>query len=130
EEGVDAAVSRLFDAGVRVSLAEFKQRSTAFDNPLLRTVYVGATGGSRGTRRRAEIGIDYLRHTTAYQSLFLDAFEARNRPLVLWRPVPPGRSGLHSALRALKVGAPAEAWYTQERLRLRASTVRDWPVTW
>ena len=34
-EGVEGALEQLYDAGVRVTVKEFKARSGEFDNPLL-----------------------------------------------------------------------------------------------
>ncbi|MDX6510930.1 MAG: hypothetical protein QOE36_434 [Gaiellaceae bacterium] len=128
-EGLEGALGRLWDDGVRVGLDEFKGRAPEFDNLLFRSVFEARSGGSGGTRRPAKTSLDQLRHQTAYQWLFLEAFDAHERPLVIWRPVPPGRAGLWNALRSPKTGRPADRWFTQTPYRLASGLLRDWPVT-
>ena len=111
-DGVEAALERLFDEGVHVSLAESKQRASEFDNPLLTSAYPALTGGSRGTRRPLAIDLAQLDHEAASHCLFLEAFELRPRPFVLWRVHPPSPSGVNNALRQLKSGGTVDAWFT------------------
>jgi hypothetical protein len=71
-DGLEAALSRLHDAGVYVTLEEFKGRAPIcrpglefevserdFDNPLLTAHYEGLTGGSRGGGSRVAIDFEF-----------------------------------------------------------------------
>ena len=55
-EGLEGALAALLDAGVTVSLDEFKQRADEFDNPLATRHFSTLTGGSRTAPRR--VGLD------------------------------------------------------------------------
>jgi hypothetical protein len=129
EHGADEALGRLHDAGVRVSLDELKgrvpierpgltaeTREGAFDNPLVRSTFSSQSGGSRGPAIRIRMNFGSLVDGTAYTALLLSSFGLLGRPIALWRPVPPGRAGLHWALQASKLGVPIERWFAQTTL--------------
>lgn len=129
EDGLEGGLGRLFDAGVRVTLDEFKGRvpierlgitidttSASFDNPLLTSHFHAATGGTRGSRRRVSVDLDLLEHETADQILVREAFASLGRPFAVWRPVPPSASGINNCLRQAKLGEPVAAWFTSYRL--------------
>jgi hypothetical protein len=122
--GVEHALRRLADAGVYVSYEEYKGRVPVtrgtlefsvgpedFDNHAAAAQYRAQTAGSRGVRRRA-VRLDLLENDAAYHALFLEAFGLRDRPMGLWRPVPPGLAGWQIALRHAKVGRPVERWFS------------------
>jgi hypothetical protein len=124
-EGLEGALGRLFDAGVYVTLDEFKGRvpldrrgvslpagHRAFDNPLLSSRYRAASGGSRGVRRPLAIDLEQLDHESASHCLFLEAFDLRTRPFVLWRVQPPSPSGVNNSLRHVRSGGSVAAWFT------------------
>jgi len=135
-DGLDAALSRLHDAGVRLTLDEFKgrrpiRRGTAsyqaraedFDSPLRAGHFRGRTSGSRtGSGARLVLDLDEIGFEAAYDSIFLDAFGLRQRPQALWRPVPPGTAGLKAALRLARLGVPLDRWFSQAPLAFSA----DW----
>jgi hypothetical protein len=110
--GVEAALAHLYDAGVAVSLSEFKRRAGEFDNPLLTSPYRALTGGSRGVRRPLAIDLEQLDHESASHCLFLEAFDLVRRPFVLWRVQPPSPSGLNNSLRHVKSGGAVTSWFT------------------
>jgi len=125
-EGLEGALGRLYDAGVFVTLDEVKGRRpierpglslpldpTAFDNPLLTRHYEGMSSGSRGPRTRANIDLALLEHEAAYVSHYLDAFDLRDRPFAVWRPVPPVVTAVKWILRLEKVGKPLDRWFSQ-----------------
>src|SRR5512147_1209098 len=73
QDGVDAALEKLYDCGVHIRLEEFKGlrpiersgltlavKAEDFDNPLLRRDFEVATSGSTGRRRRLAIDVDLL----------------------------------------------------------------------
>ena len=128
--GLDATLGRLCDAGVSVSLDEFKGlrplerpglevpvRAVDFDNPLSAKQYEARTGGSTGPARPILIDLDLLEHETAYHALFFAAAQASDGPLAIWQPAPPGAVGLKTSLIAAKLGRPAEKWFSQTGLR-------------
>ena len=124
--GVDAALGRLYDAGVYLALDEFKGRrairrgaitiptsSRAFDNPLLVRHYATQTSGSRGSTSRLIIDLDLLAHEACYERVFLQSFGLSRRPKALWHPGPPGSAGLKTALRFARLGHRVERWFSQ-----------------
>jgi hypothetical protein len=129
EHGVDEALGRLYDAGVRLSLDELKgrvpierpglaipPREGAFDNPLVRSTFSSQSSGSRGPAIRIRMNFGSLTTGTAYTALLISSFDLGSRATALWRPVPPGRAGLHWALQASKLGLRIERWFAQTRL--------------
>jgi hypothetical protein len=127
KDGIEATLEKLFDAGVRISLDEFKgNRPIArrgltietspgcFDNPLLAREFEVATGGTTGQRRRLAIDFDLLVHETALQLLYYSANGFATRPRALWRAIPPGSAGLKNALRAAKTGHPLARWFSPQ----------------
>jgi hypothetical protein len=132
--GVDGALAELYDAGVYVTLDEFKGRSPIrrpgvdltvgdrdFDNPLMTPHYEARTGGSRAVRgigKRVPVDLRLLAHEAAYDSVFLSALDASKRPMAMWRPVLPAGAGFKILLRHAKIGVRAERWFSQTEPRL------------
>jgi hypothetical protein len=125
-EGVEAALRTLRDAGVYVTLEEFKGRvpirrpglefatsSHHFDNPLLARHYAVRTGASRGVGSRVLIDLDLLTQEAAYARHLLVAQQALGRPIAVWYPAPPNSSGLKWAFRTTKLGCTPERWFSQ-----------------
>jgi hypothetical protein len=134
-EGVEGALEKIYDAGVYVTLNEFKGRQPIrrgglhieiepadFDNPLLRRHYEARTSGSRGMPRRILIDLDLLAHEAAYFQQFLTAFDLASRPIGSWRPVPLVSSGMKLVLRYAKLGRPVERWFSQTKLEFTPAT--------
>ena len=132
EHGLDRALERLHDAGVRVTLDEFKGRIPirrdgleiattrgGFDNPLLTRHYETQSSGSRGPATRLIIDLELLAHEAAYESVFLRSFGLSNRPKGLWHPAPPGSAGLKLVLRLMRLGHPVERWFSQTPVTFR-----------
>jgi hypothetical protein len=128
QEGIEGALDKLYSAGVYVTLNEFKGRQPIqrpglyfnvrpkdFDNPLLTKHYEASTGGSRGRGTRLPIDFDLLTHEAATHSLFLTSFDVVDRPMGLWRPLPPGLAGINNLLRHTKLGKQVERWFTQNK---------------
>ena len=81
--GIEGMLGRLYDAGVHVTLDEFKGRrpirrgdlviptdARSFDNPLLARHFEARTGGSRSAGTRFLVDLDLLRHDAHYDVLF------------------------------------------------------------
>jgi hypothetical protein len=128
DRGVEGALGRLYDVGVRVSIDEFKGRTPIvrgslripvapgdFDNPLPAGHYETRTGGSRGPRTRLVVDLDLLAHEAAETRLFLEAFGAEPRPVGIWRDPLPGPVGIKTFLRHTRIGSRVTAWFTPRR---------------
>jgi hypothetical protein len=123
--GIEATLEWLFEAGVRITLDEFKGsrpiirpglelavRPEAFDNLPGSAGFVGATGGSSAAPRRLTVDLTGLEPEGAYYRLMLQGYGVAGLPTALWRPVPPGVTGVKAILRAAKAGYPVDRWFT------------------
>jgi hypothetical protein len=126
EVGVEGALERLYDAGVHVTLDEFKGRvpirrpgldvptaGSGFDNPFLTAHYESRSSGSRGQGARLVVDLDLVEHEACYDRQFFDDFHLMGRPKLLWRMAPPGASGLKMVLRLARLGGRYDRWYSQ-----------------
>jgi hypothetical protein len=124
-DGVEATLTRLGAAGVRISADEFRGRvplrragleiATApsdFLNPLLGGGVAGATSGSTGRRVAVRYSWPFLAAEAADEQLLLASHGMEGAPLALWLPGPPGIAGLHNLLVHAKLGAPPERWFS------------------
>ncbi len=131
-DGLDAALGRLYDAGMYVTLDEVKGRrpierkglsvpvaAGAFDNPLMTGHYQAMSSGSRGPRTRVNIDLALLEHEAAYVHEYLTGFDLWRRPYAVWRPVPPVVTAVKWILRLEKLGKPLDRWFSQTRLAAR-----------
>jgi hypothetical protein len=132
DHGVEGALNRIHDAGVHVSLDEFKGRrpirrgsltidtsGRVFDNPLLARHFAGRTSGSRGPGARFILDLDFVAHDAHYDVIFFDMFNLGVRPGGLWHPAPPGAAGMKWALRIARFGYPLERWFSQTPISVR-----------
>ncbi len=128
KDGIEETLGRLFEAGVYVTIDEFKGRipirrgdktlevsPSDFDNPLPVGHFEGSTSGSRGPRRRLLVDLDLVAHDAAAHGLFLAAFRIQDLPLTLWRPVAPGAAGTKKLLMHAKLRLPMGQWFSQNR---------------
>lgn len=129
-DGVESALAKLYEAGVWVELDQFKGRRPirragltievspeSFDNPVLSRDFEVESGGSTGPRRRMKIDFDLLVYDAACRYFHFAAVDADNRPLAIWRGVPPDSSGLKHGLIAAKLGRPMARWFSPVPLR-------------
>lgn len=125
QEGVEGTLRKLLEAGVYLHFEEFKGKrpiqrpgleievsAEDFDNPLLAREFELATGGSGGKRRRLNIDFDQIKIDAVGQHAMTVAHDVADYPEVLWRPVPPGGSGIRNALMRSKMGGPVDFWFT------------------
>jgi hypothetical protein len=142
EEGLEAALGRLYDAGVYVTLEEYKGRRPVerlglslslspddFLNPLRAPTFVLHDVGSSGVRRGGPLDLVHVTTMAAYQALLFEAFDLARRPYGLWFPLPPGRAGLIDALRISKLGKKIERWFSQTPLELTRETIKPFLLT-
>lgn len=129
--GVEKTLERLHDAGIFVTLEEFKglrplQRpgleldthAHDFDSPCSVQRYEAYTGGSGGKARKVQVGLDLLEHESAYHSGFravANGDDSAERPFALWLPAPPGAVGIKNALIWAKLGNRVDRWFSQSR---------------
>lgn len=137
-DGVEGALARLYQAGVHVTLDEFKGRrsirrgsldipvsATDFDNTMLAPHFEVRTGGSRGPGRSLLVDLDLLTHEASYELCAAAQFGLLGRPRALWRPVPPGSAGIKALLKYAKVNLPVERWFSQSPML----SIREWRHT-
>jgi hypothetical protein len=140
-EGVDGAADRLYEAGVYVSIDEFRGkrpierpglslavRDVDFDNPLATPTWHATTGGSRSQGRKVLLNFDHLERSVLYYTLFLIAHRASDRPEAMWRPLAT-RTAVNNALRSAKRRRPMERWFSQTRATQRPFQVRELILT-
>lgn len=140
KEGIEATLERLCDAGVYLSLEEFKGRQPVRrngleiqagerDNPLLARHFEARTGGSRSLGRRVVIDFGLLAHDALVHGLFLHAADLLRSPMAIWRSVPPGSAGLKRCLMHAKLGLRMERWFTQNKWGLRSGSPKSFLFT-
>ena len=98
QSGLEGALKQLFDAGVYVTLDEFKGRQPVrrgslefatrpsdFDNPVRGPHITTATSGSRGSPVRAQLDFEHLLQEVSYFVVMLAAYGMTDRALAMWR---------------------------------------------
>jgi hypothetical protein len=125
EHGVDEALERFFDAGIRISIEEFKRGGgAAFDSPKLKRHFEGSTGGSSAKARPLTVD---LRLLDSYADLFWlidEAFGLSNRPYAVWQPLPPSIAGISNVLTLPLCGGRVDRWFSHDRLSLDVASLR------
>ncbi|MFO1429191.1 MAG: hypothetical protein U1F76_03485 [Candidatus Competibacteraceae bacterium] len=124
--GLEKTLKQLWDAGVYLTLEEFKSGipisrpglnietgESDFDNPFLGSHRLeGATSGSRGRSTRVAYDWEFITEESAHELLLYTMHGVLNAPTALWFPVPPGIAGIHNLLMNLKMGSVPEKWYS------------------
>ncbi len=127
EDGIEAALAQLYDAGVRITLDELKGRvpiarpgglelpadASCFVNPLVRADLKLTSGGSRGTPRTVVVDLRLLERDAAHTRLLQDAVDLVGRPIAAWRPSLPAVPGIYHVLQHAKLGQRTERWFAQ-----------------
>lgn len=143
DHGIEGALRRLYEAGVYVTLGEFKagqplERGSVrlemspqrFDSPLAAGDVSAATGGTRSRGTRLIVDLDDLLHEIPPRILHLRAHDIAKRPFVMWRPAPPSLASLRVALLNVKAGLPMVRWFSQTRPGLNATSGKSAYLTW
>jgi hypothetical protein len=128
-DGLEHALSDLYDAGVRMSLDEFKGATAVrrgstvfevdaadFDGPDRRGRFGARSSGSRSARRRLLIDFDVLASDAAFHRLFAESFGIAGRPVGVWRTGPPDAAGIRNVLMYAKTGQRVDRWFAQNGL--------------
>ena len=131
ENGLDDALQQLYDAGVYITLDEFKARQPVrrpglefsvrqadFDNPANRGGVPWISSGSRGPASSAVYSNEYRKNQATYFAVMLAAHGVEDRPIVGWRP-----EGHTTARYYARIGHPAEMWFTQRRFGLNRQSM-------
>lgn len=126
--GIQATLRQLYDAGVYLTLDEFKGRApivrsglelpvkaSDFDSPLNKGQLHGVTGGSRTRGTRITLDLEDFEGEIPMYRLWLQANDALALPQTYWRPAMPSTSTLKYALIAARTGIRVDRWYTQTR---------------
>lgn len=125
--GLEPTLLRLRDAGVAVTLEEFKgktpivrsgltieTRDSDFDSPGLRGDGIrGTSSGTRSVPTRVLYDWNFLVEEAAYEAVLYRHHGVHEAAVALWYPVLPGVAGLHNLLLNLMWGAPPERWFSQ-----------------
>jgi hypothetical protein len=124
-EGVEVALRALYDAGVYVTLDEFKGRTPirrgsfeldapahAFDNPLARHDVTSRSGGSRSAGTRLVVDLRDILNELPARYLFKQAHGLLDRPSAAWWPAPPALGGIKNTAALLKLGIPILRWFS------------------
>src|SRR5581483_2878337 len=139
-DGIEATLERLRDAGVYVTLEEWKGREPIvrgsvelharpvdFENPFHAAVVAAASSGSSGAAVAVQYGWGALSDRASEFRLVYEAHGAGEATTGVWYPAPPGAAGLLTVLHMAKLGLTPERWFSQtpprgtrfERLALR-----------
>jgi len=65
------------------------------------------------------LDLDFLGREAAAHAFFLSVFGIQNRPMGVWRPVPPGIAGVLNVLCHTKNKRTVERWFFQNKVALR-----------
>lgn len=143
DHGVEGTLQRLYEAGVYITLDEFKGRrpirrgqreysvsASDFDNPRSHAHMVSQSGGSRSQGTRLVIDLHDMLEELAARQLFMQAHGLMERPYAMWRPAPPAIAGLRHALRSAKVGVPLVRWYSQTHPGVSSTGGKSAYLTW
>jgi hypothetical protein len=124
--GVQGALGALYDAGVYLTLDQFKgrtpiersgfalvTRSADFDSPILTSYFAAETGGSGGMPRRIRVDLEALAYEAAYNLIAARRLGQETEPYAMWRPIPPAAAGFKDVLRRSRAGLPVNRWFSQ-----------------
>jgi hypothetical protein len=124
-EGVEAALSRIKEAGVYITIEEFKGKQPAtrgrqtfyfgerdFDNPFLAGHLRVRTGASRSAGTRTIYDFKNLEENWAvHQIMRYSAYNALGYPTAMWLPIMPG-AGPVALLGYTKAGIILDKWFS------------------
>jgi hypothetical protein len=116
DEGLEGALRRLYDAGVRVTLADVRAEPAAFDNPLAKKHLQTRSGGSRSAGTPVSLDLALNDYSAGYSALFHTAFGLWGAPMAVWFPTSPATTGLRILLTYAKLGVSVERWFSQTPL--------------
>jgi hypothetical protein len=123
-DGIEAALHRLYRAGVYLTIDEFKGRVPAvrggtvvhvdperLHNPLVSADLRVRSGGTRGRETLVPIGLDSIREVAVNQCLSLEARGGLDWPWAVYGV--PGGSSTRVVMRHAAFGRPPVRWFSQ-----------------
>ncbi len=126
--GVEGALGRLYEAGVYVTLDEFKAKrpiqrgrvefethANTFDHPAGRGHIETHSGATRSSGTRLVIDMRDMATELPARALCQEACGMNGLPFAMWRPAPPALAGLKNSIECLKLGAPMVHWFSHTR---------------
>ncbi len=141
--GIEGALRRLFEAGVYVTLDEFKGRKplrrsgreflitpNSFDNPQASAHVVSTSGGTRSQGTRLVVDLSDMVPELRARYLFLRAHDLLRRPYSLWRPAPPAVAALKNVLCTAKLGVRPLRWFSQTHPGVTSTGGKSAYLTW
>ena len=129
-DGLDATLCRLRDAGVFITIDEFKCRQPiirgsttihseprSFNNPfLLRSLTTGSSG-SRSPGTKTTVNLDRSRYHALNYTLVFSAHGLTGTPTLLCMPILPSAAGLAMLLQSSKMRVPPRRWFSPVQSR-------------
>ena len=125
-EGVEGALERLRDAGIYVTVEEFKGREpirrgsdtfavrdTDFDNTWITAHFRSTSGGTTGPPSRIVTDLEHVAQTAPHHHLWFAEHGWLNRPLALWTPGHTGAANRH--LLCARYGQHPVRWFCTTR---------------
>lgn len=138
-DGLEPTLDKLLDAGVYVTLDEFKGKcpversglrlpvsAASWDNPLLQRDFEVQSTGSSSARRRVLVDLDILAQDSVALGVFLDSYGLRGSTHVIWRPIPPGSAGFKRSLQLAKLRERDCVWFSQNPYRPTWAAWKSW----
>jgi hypothetical protein len=137
DDGLDAALGKLFDAGVSVTFEEFKGRkpivrgartldttAESFDNPLVNRQMDSLSSGTTGVPTTVRSNLANVSSLLPMYLLFQEAAELAGAPMILYRPGLPCTVAINTALRQIVIGNPVRRWFSPVRAWETNSPIR------
>ena len=123
--GIESALSDLRDAGVYLTIDEFKCRETIvrgstvtqcepgdFNNPFLMKSITTSSSGTRSTGTSSTVNLERSLHSSLCHAVSFSAHGISGGPTLLWMPILPSAAGLGMLLQSSKMGVPPVKWYS------------------
>jgi hypothetical protein len=124
-DGIESTLTRLRDAGVYVTIDEFKCRKDIvrssteihcepqdFDNPFLHRSIATGSSGSRSPGTSTRMNLDRSRYHALNYTVVFSAHGLTGRPTLLCMPILPSAAGLGMLLQSSKMGVPPVRWFS------------------
>ena len=124
-DGLDAALSTLYDAGVWLSFDEMKGRAPitrggrtfdgnadSFENPLVKGAIESQSSGSTGKATRVKSDLANILRQTSILLLAQEANGTLGAPMMLYRPGRPDTVATNNILRQILAGNPVRRWFS------------------
>jgi hypothetical protein len=124
-QGIEATLGDLYEAGIYVEFEEVKGRkpiireglelhvdASDFDSPNIKAVMGAQTGGSSGIPTRTNFDFEHVKQKTLVHVLTYHMTDSLKKPTALWTGLLPLVGGFKNVLRFETIGQPLERWFT------------------